>query len=43
MPLFRLETYGAVKTEKKAKELEEYFKAGSGKAVLKKQFLVTDE
>ena len=40
---FSLETYIAVKTEKKAKELEKYFKAGSGKAVLKKRFLVADE
>ena len=32
----------AVKTEKKARELERYFKTGSGKAVLKKRIL-TDE
>ena len=35
---FSLETYIAVKTEKKAKELEKYFKAGSGKAVSKNGF-----
>jgi len=34
--------YVAVSTEKKARELEKYFKTGSGKAVLKKRIL-TDE
>ena len=36
---FTLEAYIALKTEKKAIELEKYFKTGSGKAVLKKRFL----
>jgi putative endonuclease len=36
---FTLETYIAVKTERKAIELEKYLKAGSGKAVLMKRFL----
>jgi putative endonuclease len=36
---FTLETYVAVKTEKKAIELEKYFKVGSGKAILMKRFL----
>jgi putative endonuclease len=34
--------YVAVPSEKKARELEKYFKTGSGKAVLKKRIL-TDE
>lgn len=34
-----LEAYVAVKTEKIARELEIYFKGGSGKAVLKKRIL----
>gem|GEM_PF-367201 len=34
--------YVAVKTERKARELEKYFKTGSGKAILKKRIL-TDE
>jgi predicted GIY-YIG superfamily endonuclease len=34
--------YIAVKTEKRARELEKYFKTGSGKAILKKRIL-TDE
>jgi hypothetical protein len=34
--------YIAVRTEKKARELEKYFKTGSGRAVLKKRIL-TDE
>jgi putative endonuclease len=34
--------YVAVATERKARELEKYFKTGSGKAVLKKRIL-TDE
>jgi hypothetical protein len=34
--------YVAVPTVRKAKELEKYFKTGSGKAVLKKRIL-TDE
>ena len=39
---FEIEAYIAVKTEAKARELEKYFKTGSGKAVLKKRIL-TDE
>jgi putative endonuclease len=34
-----LEAYIAVRTEKKARELEKYFKSGSGKAILKKRIL----
>ncbi len=34
--------YIAVRTERRARELERYFKTGSGKAVLKKRIL-TDE
>ncbi len=41
MPLI-LEAYVAVRTEAKARELEKYFKTGSGKAILKKRIL-TDE
>jgi len=37
-----LNAYVAVKAESKARELEKYFKVGSGKAVLKKRIL-TDE
>ncbi len=37
-----LEAFVAVKTESKARELEKYFKTGSGKAILKKRIL-TDE
>ena len=36
---FVLDAYVAVKTEGKARELEKYFKTGSGKAVLKKRIL----
>jgi putative endonuclease len=36
---FRLEAYVAVQTETKARELEKYFKTGSGKAILKKRIL----
>lgn len=39
---FTLEAYIAVKTESKARQLEKYFKTGSGKAILKKRIL-TDE
>lgn len=35
----KLRSYVAVETETKARELENYFKSGSGKAVAKKQFL----
>jgi putative endonuclease len=34
-----IEAYVAVRTEKKARELEQYFKTGSGKAILKKRIL----
>ena len=34
-----LESYFAVKTEKQARTLEQYFKKGSGKAFLKKRIL----
>lgn len=37
-----LVAYIAVRTERKARALEKYFKTGSGKAVLKKRIL-TDE
>jgi putative endonuclease len=36
---FEIEAYVAVKTEEKARELEKYFKTGSGKAILKKRIL----
>lgn len=36
---FELEAYVAVKTEQKARQLEKYFKTGSGKAVLYKRIL----
>lgn len=39
---FEIGAFVAVKTEKKARELERYFKTGSGKAILKKRIL-TDE
>ena len=35
----RLKSYVAVETEKKARELEKYFKNGSGKAIVLKRFL----
>ena len=35
-----IEAYVAIKTEAKARELEKYFKTGSGKAVLKNRILV---
>jgi putative endonuclease len=34
-----LKSYVAVETEHKARELEKYFKSGSGKAFAKKRFL----
>ena len=37
-----LNAYIAVLTENKARELEKYFKSGSGKAVLKKRILTTE-
>ena len=36
---FRLAAYIAVETETKARQLEKYFKTGSGKAVLNKRIL----
>ena len=39
---FEIIAYVAVMTEAKARELEKYFKTGSGKAILKKRIL-TDE
>ena len=36
---FTLEDYVAVKTEKKARALEKYFKTGSGNSILKKRIL----
>ena len=36
---FEIQAYVAVKTEAKARELEKYFKTGSGKAILKKRIL----
>ncbi len=39
---FKLKSYIVVPIEKKARELEKYFKVGSGKAILKKRIL-TDE
>ncbi|MBN8649842.1 MAG: GIY-YIG nuclease family protein [Cytophagales bacterium] len=36
---FEIQAYVAVKTETKARELEQYFKTGSGKAILKKRIL----
>jgi putative endonuclease len=36
---FEIEAYVALKTEKRARELEKYFKTGSGKAVLKKRII----
>ena len=34
--------YFAVRTERKARELERYFKTGSGKAILKKRILIDE-
>ncbi len=36
---FEIVAYVAVKTEAKARELEQYFKTGSGKAILKNRIL----
>ena len=38
----KIAAYIAVESERHARELEKYFKTGSGKAILKKRFL-TDE
>lgn len=38
MPM-KLKSYVAVETECTARELEKYFKSGSGKAIAKKRFL----
>jgi putative endonuclease len=35
----KLKTYVAVETETKARELEKYFKSGSGKAFARKRFM----
>jgi putative endonuclease len=35
----KLKTYVAVETETKARELEKYFKSGSGKALARKRFM----
>lgn len=35
----KLKSYVAVETENKARELEKYFKSGSGKAIALKRFL----
>jgi putative endonuclease len=40
-PLY-LDSYIAVKTVKKCRELEKYFKTGSGRAILKKRILVNE-
>jgi putative endonuclease len=37
-----LMAYVAVRTERKARELEKYFKKGSGKAILKKRILAEE-
>ena len=37
-----IEAYVAVRTEMKARELEKYFKTGSGKAILKKRILTNE-
>ncbi len=39
---FELEGYIAVRSERKARELEKYLKTGSGRAIIKKRIL-TDE
>jgi len=39
---FKLEAYVGVRTEFRARQLEKYFKTGSGKAILKKRILMTD-
>jgi putative endonuclease len=36
---FEIEAYVALKTEAKARELEHYFKTGSGKAILNRRIL----
>ena len=38
---FKIQAFIAVETEIKARELERYFKTGSGKAILKKRILLT--
>ncbi len=40
---FEIEAYVAVNSETKARELEKYFKTGSGKAVLKKRILTSGQ
>jgi putative endonuclease len=39
---FELSMYVALPTEKQARQLEKYFKTGSGTAILKKRFLATN-
>ncbi|MDI6767039.1 MAG: GIY-YIG nuclease family protein [Bacteroidota bacterium] len=39
---FKIVAYIAVQTERRARELEKYFKTGSGKAILKKR-IIADE
>ncbi len=39
---FEIVAYIAVSTERKARELEKYFKTGSGKTILKKRILTDD-
>ena len=36
----KITSFIGVETEQKARELEKYFKTGSGKAILKKRFLI---
>ena len=40
---FKLISYIVVGTEKKSRDLEKYFKTGSGKAILKKRILADEE
>ena len=42
IPYDLLEAYVAVRTEEKARKLEKYFKAGSGKAVLNQRILMEE-
>ncbi len=39
---FQIVAYVALQTEKSARELEKYFKTGSGKAILKKRILADE-
>lgn len=40
---FEIEAFIGIKSEEKARQLEKYFKTGSGKAVLKKRVLTGEE